>query len=467
MYTERFTQTGSTSPDAGTSGLVRDANLDRARRVFEHVFGPVAERTFAVRYWDAAVDVPPLPQPAFTFVLHSPEALRRMFFPPSELALGEAYVRGDFDIEGDLASAMRLADAIRARMTPRRAVALLARLLVQSFAAGRAQRPRSRFGSREGSLHSRERDAAAIRSHYDVGNDFYALWLDRRMVYSCAYFETGSEDIDAAQEAKLDHICRKLRLAPGDRLLDIGCGWGALVRHAAERYGVRALGVTLSPAQAEHARAEIRARGLDRRCAVEVADYRDLGERSRFDRIVSVGMFEHVGPQGMSEYFARVFRLLKSGGVFLNHGIVRARERAGSGLAAWLERLVWREGAFIDRYVFPDGDLVTLTTAVAAAEDAGFEVRDVESLREHYAMTLRRWGSRLEAAAAHAVACVGEETYRVWKLYMAGSAHGFARGRLGLAQILLARPDERGRVTLPLTRRDLYAGSTSTVAPLS
>jgi cyclopropane-fatty-acyl-phospholipid synthase len=217
-----------------------------------------------------------------------------------------------------------------------------------------------------------------VRSHYDIGNEFYALWLDQRMIYSCAYFETGTEDLDTAQAHKLEYLCRKLRLQPGEHLLDIGCGWGGLLRYATEHYGVRGVGITVSAAQAAYATDAIRSSGLAERCTVQVADYRDLDARrpfDKFDKIVSVGMYEHVGRASIPAYFAKAHRLLRPGGLFLNHGIVAAPAAAERGVGRMLGRWLWGEGRFIDRYVFPDGELTPIAVAVTAAEHAGFEVR--------------------------------------------------------------------------------------------
>jgi cyclopropane-fatty-acyl-phospholipid synthase len=448
------------------SARPHDPTVDRARAVIEQLFGPVIERHFAVRFWDGTVDAPPcVGAVPFTIVLRTPGALRRMFLPPSELRLGEAFVRGEFDVEGDLEGATALADGVRRRLSRSGALIRLAlRLLAIQADPPPTRTERRPLGlARVAPVHSLRRDAAAIRSHYDVGNDFYALWLDQRMVYSCAYFETGHENLDTAQTAKLEHLCRKLRLRPGERLLDIGCGWGGLVRYAVERYGVHALGVTLSPAQASLANERLFDAGLATRCGVEVIDYRDLDEDQSFDKIVSVGMFEHVGRAQLPTYFGKVFRLLKPGGLFLNHGIIRSPGPTSRGLAGFVQRAAWRQGAFIDRYVFPDGELVTLEDVVGRAEDVGFEARDVESLREHYALTLRRWVRRLEAAEAQATRLVGPQTYRVWRLYMAASAHAFASHRIGIAQTLFAKPDSYGQVMIPLTRRDLYRADAGTV----
>jgi len=299
----------------------------------------------------------------------------------------------------------------------------------------------------QGKQHSVERDRQAVRYHYDVSNDFYTLFLDSRMVYSCGYFETSDTDLDSAQLRKLDMICRKLRLRPGQRLLDIGCGWGGLVLHAAQAYGVDATGITLSEPQASFANKWFAEAGARASCRVELLDYRELKEDHPFDAIVSVGMFEHVGQKLLPAYFEKAQRILKPGGVFLNHGIAsRATDVASGG------------PNFSDTYVFPDGELVPINATLQAAEEAGFEVRDVESLREHYAMTLRHWVRRLEAHHADALKYVDEPTYRVWRLYMSGSAHGFASRRLNVYQSLLAYPDAKGRSGLPLTRADWFAG---------
>ena len=380
-----------------------------------------------------------------------------MLLPPSELSLGESYLRDDFDVEGDLGAAVHLGDVLADRL---RSPVKLARVLSQLRDLPADDLAPSTAGHKSrltGRRHSRQRDAAAVRFHYDAGNEFYALWLDRRMVYSCAYFETGAEDLDTAQEAKLEHICRKLRLKQGERLLDIGCGWGGLIHYAAERYGVHATGITLNKPQAMLARARLADAGLSQRGRVEVRDYRDLPRGTVFDKVVSVGMFEHVGRPQLPEYFATAYRLTKPGGLFLNHGIVDLSSIRTGAAARWASRLLWRQGAFIQRYVFPDGELLAQGESILLAERAGWETRDIESLREHYVLTLRHWVKRLEARKDQATALVGDPTYRVWRLYMAASERGFAAGRIGITQALYSKPDARGASGLPLTRADLYA----------
>lgn len=432
---------------------------DPAHAVARLAFGPPERRAFDIRYPDGTRERAGAGPPQFTLVLPHPWSLRAMFWPPAESRVAEAFITGAFDVEGDLEAATALAPEIRDRLCrPAALAALLARVLV--LPAPPAHRdPVVRLARRHhfARRHSLGRDRAAVRAHYDAGNDFYALWLDERMVYSCAYFRTPDATLDEAQRAKLDHLCRKLRLRPGQRLLDVGCGWGALVIHAASHYGVDATGVTLSSAQAELARARIREADLSGRARVEVRDYRQLAPSEPFDRIASVGMFEHVGRGRMHEYFRTVHRLLRPGGLFLNHGIIESPTRRAGGWRTALRRLVWREGSFIDRDVFPDGDVVPLALEIAAAEAAGFETRDVESLRPHYVRTLRAWVGRLEARYDDAVRAAGETAPRTWRLYMSASAHAFAMAHIGLCQVLFARPDAAGRAPLPLTREDLYS----------
>jgi cyclopropane-fatty-acyl-phospholipid synthase len=288
--------------------------------------------------------------------------------------------------------------------------------------------------------HSPQRDALQIQFHYDVSDDFYALWLDPRRVYSCAYFADPGDSLAQAQEAKLDHICRKLMLAPGQRFLDIGAGWGALLLWAAEHYGVDATGITLSKNQHAHVNRLIEARGLQGRVRMELRDYRDLDESQGYDRIASVGMFEHVGSAKSAEYFATMRRLLGPEGRLLNHAISSV---GGSRIGP---------RTFIGRYVFPDGELIDVGQTVLMMEQAGFEVRDVESLREHYAKTLRAWVANLQRHWDTAVADVGVRRARVWLLYMAASANGFEDGGISIHQVLGVVPGPDGRSGMPSTR---------------
>ena len=445
-------------PTAG--GGDSDPALRHARAVIDALFGSAPGRPLDVRYWDGSEEHG-AESAKYALCINRPGALRRMLLRPSELSIVEAYISGDVDIDGDLEAAVDLGDAIGARLHSPRTLARILRHLLALPAREPSPRDDVHAARAEhvvasaGKPHEQSRDRAAIRYHYDVGNDFYALWLDERMVYSCAYFRAPTDTLDDAQRAKLDLVCRKLRLRRGDRLLDVGCGWGALIMHAAREYGATALGITLSDAQATLARERIAAAGLGDRCRVEIRDYRALPPGGEFDKISSVGMIEHVGLDKLPEYFASLYRALVPGGLFLNHGIVSVHGARPRSLAGRIERRLWKRDAFIDQYVFPDGKLLPLRETISAAEAAGFETRDVESLREHYALTLRAWVARLLRERDRAIAIVGERIFRTWRLYMTGSAHAFARGSINVVQTLLAKPDASGRTGLPLTRDDI------------
>jgi cyclopropane-fatty-acyl-phospholipid synthase len=300
-------------------------------------------------------------------------------------------------------------------------------------------------------MRTKQRDRQAIAFHYDVSNDFYALFLDRRMVYTCAYYRHPDGDLDQAQEDKLDLVCRKLRLEPGERLLDIGCGWGSLVMWAAERYGVHAHGVTLSRAQAEWAQAAIQRGGLEDRARVDHLDYRDLPADLRFDKIAAVGVIEHIGIRNYPAYFARVWDLLAPGGLFLNHGITHEKQ--------------WRRTSqteFLERHVFPNGQMDNVSHILDVLERARFEVLDVEGLRAHYARTTRQWVERLQANAERARALVDERVYRTWIAYLAASSVSFTQGSIGLYQVVATRPDPTAVVAVPTTREAIYTPREST-----
>jgi cyclopropane-fatty-acyl-phospholipid synthase len=431
--------------EMSTSQIVHpDEATSLTLRLLDELLSGDGAHRVDVRLWDGTHWPDAAPRPV-TLVLKHPGALRSAFLPGTELGLAEAYLYDDLDIEGDIESVFELADALAEATSGWRKKLRAARDLMR-LPPGEDHRHGRRGPARlTGRRHSIERDRQAVTYHYDVSNEFYALWLDRRLVYSSAYFQSSEQDLDAAQECKLDYICRKLRLRPGQRLLDVGCGWGGLVIYAAEHYGVDATGITLSQPQADLANRRIAEAGLADRCRVEVRDYRQMDMPESYVALVSVGMFEHVGADTLPTYFARAGRLLGPGGVFLNHGIAsRATDQSQHG------------PSFSDTYVFPDGELVPINTTLRTAEEAGFEVRDVESLREHYALTLRHWVRNLEARHDQALQFVDEPTYRVWRLFMSGSAHGFATGRLNVYQALLVKPDDRGQSGLPLTRADWY-----------
>lgn len=415
----------------------------RTKRALRILFGDDYLRGFSIALWDGSV-ASGAAAPRFTLRIAQPFAVRAAFSPPIDLSPGRAFANGWLDFDGDVETGVDVLMRALGGMSPARLVRFAAALLTLPRAPLRTESLRA--AKLHGWAHSRARDRGAVGFHYDQTPAFFGTFLDRDLVYSCAYFDDAAATLEDAQRAKLDYILRKVRLQEGEHLLDIGCGWGSLVMRAAERFGARATGITLSRSQYDEARRRIAARGLTDRCSVELCDYRDLGTRT-FDKIVSVGMVEHVGRKNLSEYFRAAWNALAPGGLFLNHGIAEQSDGRTGGKVT----------GFMARYVFPDGELVNVGDLLGYAERTGFEVRDVENLREHYAKTLRAWMQRLEANRAAAVAASDERAYRIWKLYLSGSAQGFASGRMGLFQSLLARPFANGSTPLPATRRDLYA----------
>lgn len=368
--------------------------------------------------------------PTVTVAIPKPSALR-YFVSPDLGRLGEAFVEGHIKVEGSIHEIFRVGESLA-----RSAAAKTSR----SF----------RWLKR----HTPSRDRKAIEYHYDVSNDFYRLFLDRNMVYSCAYFRQADDTLDTAQEQKLDHILRKLMLKPGERFLDIGCGWGALIVRAAKKFGADATGITLSRNQYEYARERIRAEGLEGRCRVELRDYRHM--EGSFDKIASVGMFEHVGLRNLLLYFRKVGALLKPDGLMLNHGIT------SSGVDS-LEAGP-NTSSFIDRYVFPDGELPHISLVMKEMAAAGMEVIDVESLRRHYARTCREWANRIEARRQEAAALIDSRRLRIWQIYLAGSAFGFEQGWMNLYQVLACKGESLA-ARMPLTREYIYAGDPVLAAP--
>jgi cyclopropane-fatty-acyl-phospholipid synthase len=347
---------------------------------------------------------------------------------PALGSLAQAYVHNDIDFTGSARRILSIAESM----------------------VGAVDHGRERLGQRvKAFLHHHRSNRANISHHYDVSNAFYRMFLDKRMVYSCAYFQDEAQPLDDAQVAKLDHICRKLRLVPGESFLDIGCGWGGLIFHAAEKYGVRAHGITLSQNQYEHVSREIIARRLTGHVKVELRDYLDLPEDAVYDKVASIGMFEHVGVARFPRYFGKIHRVLKPGGMVLNHGITH-NQLAGGSLGSGI-------GAFVEEYVFPGGELTHVSRVIEGMAREGLECVDAEALREHYAKTLWHWVDNLEAHADDARKEAGEERFRIWRIYMAGSAHAFDRGWLSLWQLLAGKPLPDGRLPHPLTRGYMYA----------
>jgi len=397
-------------------------------------FGP--DLPVRVRAFDGT-DIGPK-DAAATLTVRSRDALVRMVTAPGELGVARAYVAGDLDIEGDIYTVLEL----RRRVSQLKLSPLQVRDLARLVGLGNLRRipPPPEEHRRHGRLHSRNRDAASISYHYDVSNDFYRLVLGPSYTYSCAVFENVADTLEQAQANKYELICTKLGLRPGMRLLDIGCGWGGMVLHAAEHHGVEAVGVTISQNQVDLARKRVAEAGLTDRIDIRLQDYRDIDD-GPFDAISSIGMFEHVGSQRLGAYFDQVNELLVTGGRTLNHAISRDKP---------LQNRRPQRSNFIDRYVFPDGELHEVGSVISALQDRGLEVRHMENLREHYALTLRRWVGNLEANWDEAVADAGEGRARVWRLYMAGSAVMFEDNRIHVDQVLAVKTPTSGESSMPL-----------------
>jgi cyclopropane-fatty-acyl-phospholipid synthase len=402
-------------------------------RLLEEYLGP--DLPLGVRAYDGTELGPP--DAKATIVVRSPDALRRILTRPGELGFARAYVAGDVDIEGDIFELFRLQERIPSpHFGPRELARIVRSLRLRDLRPLRPppeEMPKRRFG-----LHTIRRDAESVQHHYDVSNRFYELVLGPAMTYSCALFDPPEANLAEAQAAKHELICRKLGLQPGMRLLDVGCGWGAMARHAATHHGVEVVGVTISPAQLEWGRARVEADGLADRIDLRLQDYREVTD-GPFDAISSVGMFEHVGAERMQIYFERLHELLAPGGRLLNHAISRPADQP-PGIDA---------DSFVGRYVFPDGELIEVGTVVTAMQRAGFEARHVEDLREHYARTLRHWVANLEEHWDEAVAEVGANRARIWHLYMAGSSAGFEADRIQIHQVLGVKPNADGTSGMP------------------
>ncbi len=427
--------------------------IELAKNILDRLFRDFDE-CIRICLWDGSEMHTGRDHPAFSLTFRSAKSFQELVLSRDPLCLAELYFQGLIDIDGDLYHAVRLRHyltSLKLSLIERAELAAKAlRIKPEKTSQNSSYAPKwaKTLAQKLGVRSSRQLNHDAISFHYDVSNDFYALWLDVQMVYSCAYYEAEGQSLEHAQRNKLDHICRKLRLQPGERLLDIGCGWGALICWAAEHYGVNAHGITLSQKQYDHTLNLIKQRGLEQKVSVELMDYRDLPVDAGYDKLVSVGMFEHVGLKNLPAYFAIAHRLLKPGGLFLNHGIT-------SDEGGWKKSLTTE---FINRYVFPDGQVETISTVQRIMEDTGFEIHDVESLRQHYALTLREWVRRLEEQREEALKYVTEPVFRIWRLYMAVSALQFEEGCSGIYQVLISKRTPFAR-PVPLTRNDLYQPS--------
>jgi cyclopropane-fatty-acyl-phospholipid synthase len=404
--------------------------------VLEEVLG--GDLPVAIEAYDGSRAGPA--DPPATILIRSPDAIRRIVTSPGELGLARAFVSGDVDVDGDGWAVL----ALRERMGDVRFKATALLRLVEAVGGWRQIHrvvPPSIEAHMHGRLHTRSRDAAAISHHYDVSNAFYRMVLGPSLTYSCAVFHDPTDTLEQAQENKYELICRKLGLEPGMRLLDIGCGWGGMVLHAARNHGVEAVGVTISTRQAELAEKRAVEAGLSDQVEFRLQDYRDVLD-GPYDAISSIGMFEHVGEARLAEYFERIHALLRPGGRLLNHGISRPAHRGSKPPIS--------RRTFMGRYVFPDGELHEVGRVTSVIQEASFEVRHVESLREHYSLTLRRWVDNLRAHWDEAVEEVGEERARAWWLYMAGAAVNFDAGRTAIHQILAVPTNGDGRSGMPL-----------------
>ncbi len=398
----------------------------------------------AIRLWDGSLAHGAHDAPC-TIIFHEPGALRDLILRRDILRLAEYYLNGAIEVEDDMESLFDLkTHLLGLKLSPGTRMRLLYQAL--RLPGGKLRKETRPWRAK---LSERRNSQASIAHHYDVSNDFYGLWLDPAMVYSCAYFSKNTQSLSEAQEDKLDYICRKLRLEPGLTLLDIGCGWGALVLWAARHYGVQAHGITLSREQHRLAQQRVQAAGLQRQVKIELLDYRDLPEAIRYDRVVSVGMFEHVGVSNFPTYFGTVRRVLKPNGLFLNHGITSE--------TGWKRSPLTR---FMNRYIFPDGELARISDVTDAMERAGFETLDVEGMRQHYALTLRHWIHALESQRDKAIRYSSEVTYRLWRLYMSGCAYYFDEGSIGLYQVLAGH--QHALQPVPLRREDIYRPRSTT-----
>jgi cyclopropane-fatty-acyl-phospholipid synthase len=424
---------------------VSEKYLEIGRKILALAFASADLRGLKIRFWDGSEWTPKkTAKVRVTITLNHAGSLRRMFLPPGELSLGEAFIYGDFDLDGERDVIFEMAQRLGA---PNWSIATKGKNLKLLMQLPRRKAPidyKYAAKKKSGRLHSKARDRDSVAFAYDVSNDFFALFIDKRMVYTCAYFKTKSDSLEQAQLQKLELICRKLNLQKGDKLFDLGCGWGALSIYAAKNYGVQTHGVTLSAEQGKEAIARIKKEGLSKMCKVEVKDYRDVPPIGQFDKVAAIGMMEHIGESELNSFYAHMWGLLEPGGMLLSHGI--ATNGAENTMAS----------PFTQKYIFPDGQAVNAAARATAAIHAGFEVRDIENLREHYVLTSLYWLKGLERNKKKIIAMRDETFYKIAWIAMAGAHYRFKSGSNGLIQDLYYKPDPTGKITPPLNREGWY-----------
>ena len=426
-----------------------DRNVELSRGILQHLFRGYGPRDFTVRFWDADEWLPDAGQESkFTWVLKHPGALRSAYVPPTGANFGAAYLYDDFDVEGDMVEFVRLGNYLHHYANKN--LTIFDRILLGWRIMKLPNTPKPRAGHKaakmEGKMHSTDRDRQAISYHYDFSNKCFELMLGPLMTYSSGVFESDDEALTPAQERKLDMLCRKLRLKPGERLLDIGSGWGGLIMHAAKNYGVEAVGITISKEQAALTRERIAKAGLSDRCRVELRDYRELDPKQPFDKMVTVEVLEHFGGSTFPTFFKKCYEVLKPRGTFMIQQITLSGTEDTTAAPD-----------FSRSYVFPDGELTPVSTTLRAAEGAGFEVRDVECIREHYITTCRHWLANTENYHDEIVSTTSEAGYRMFRIYFAAACYGFLTNVYNLHQVLVSKPDGDCVSGLPRTRNDWYS----------
>lgn len=393
--------------------------------IFSHT-----KKNFNIELWDGKI-IHYSYEPKFVLKILDKNVFGELMSNPNIMGFAQAFIDKKIDVEGDIFEAIKLKDSIaHLELSNKEKISLFFKT---------ASLPNI-------NIHSKQRDRENIQHHYDISNEFYKLFLGDIMVYSCGYFKTENCDLNTAQQNKLDHICKKLMLKKGETLLDIGCGWGSMIIWAAKHYGVKATGITISEQQYKYAKQRIKAENLDNLCSVELKDYRDIKGNQIYDKIVSIGMFEHVGIKNLPEYFNIIYRLLKDDGLFLNHGITNKKEA----------KLSKNEAEFIEKYVFPGGELKNIGYILDIMENSKFDIFDVECLREHYYKTLKCWVKNLQSNKKQAITTTSEKTYRVWLLYMTGCALNFKEDHIAVYQALLGKERKRPGFIFPLTREYIY-----------